>query len=224
MNSSNCLRVSGSTSGMSTSPVRASFMFWSNMRSKTTDLEIAFYVVILLAEAYLEAKITLWQGNLLSSHLRMMSECLESHRMFWKSSSMFCFAFSSAALPPRLVSLPGMVIVATRFNREVLPVVKNVEYPSPEFGKNSCRRTKLCLVGSPTLCHRSSFNPWCDVYMILFLKTSYVSLIYKRRIVLKIFTDPFLSYTLLQKGEISNIRKSSTKTALIIFDNDMNFP
>ena len=33
-----------------------------------------------------------------------------------------------------------------------------------------------------------------------FLKTSYVSLIYKCRIVFKIFTDPFLSYTLPWRG------------------------
>ena len=31
--------------------------------------------------------------------------------------------------------------------------------------------------GSRPLCHRSSFNPWCNVYGILFLKTSFVSLI-----------------------------------------------
>ena len=30
---------------------------------------------------------------------------------------------------------------------------------------------------SGALCHRSSFNPWCDVHGILFLKTSYVGLI-----------------------------------------------
>ena len=62
-----------------------------------------------------------------------------------------------------------------------------------------------------TLCHRSSFNPSCDVHGILFLKTSYVSLMYKSRIVLKIFTSPFLSYTLPQRGKISNIKKSQTK-------------
>ena len=58
---------------------------------------------------------------------------------------------------------------------------------------------------------RSSFNPWCNVPRILFLKTSYVSLMYKSRIVLKIFSDPFLSFTLPQRGKISNIRKSQTK-------------
>ena len=50
------------------------------------------------------------------------------------------------------------------------------------------------------LCHRGSFNPWCDVSGRFFLKTSYVSLIYKCRIVFKIFTDPFLSYTLPWRG------------------------
>ena len=38
-----------------------------------------------------------------------------------------------------------------------------------------------------TLCHKSSFNPCCNVHGFFFLKTSYVSLIYKCRIVLKIF-------------------------------------
>ena len=70
------------------------------------------------------------------------------------------------------------------------------------------QQTQIC---SGALCHRSSFNPWCDVYRILFLKTSYVSLMYKSRIVLKIFTSPFLSYTLPQRGKISNIKKSQTK-------------
>ena len=37
------------------------------------------------------------------------------------------------------------------------------------------------------LCHKSSFNPCCNVHGFFFLKTSYVSLIYKCRIVLKIF-------------------------------------
>ena len=55
-----------------------------------------------------------------------------------------------------------------------------------------------------SLCHRSSFNPWCNVHGILFLKTSYVGLIWKSRIVLKIFTSPFLSYTLPRRGEICN--------------------
>ena len=64
-----------------------------------------------------------------------------------------------------------------------------------------------------TLCHRSSFNPWCDVPGIFFLKTFYVSLIYKCRIVFKIFTEPFLSYTLPWRGEISNISNRQTKSA-----------
>ena len=63
------------------------------------------------------------------------------------------------------------------------------------------------------LCHRSSFNPWCDVSGIFFLKTSYVSLIYKCRIVFKIFTEPFLSNTLPWRGEISNISNRQTKSA-----------
>ena len=33
------------------------------------------------------------------------------------------------------------------------------------------------VIVSQALCRRSSFNPWCDVHGILFLKTSYVSLI-----------------------------------------------
>ena len=65
----------------------------------------------------------------------------------------------------------------------------------------------------PPLCHRSSFNPWCDVSGIFFLKTFYVSLIYKSRIVFKIFTEPFLSCTLPQRGEISNISNRQTKSA-----------
>ena len=48
-----------------------------------------------------------------------------------------------------------------------------------------------------------------------FLKTSYVSLIYKCRIVLKIFTDSFLSYTLPQRGEISNISNRQTKYVVV---------
>ena len=66
------------------------------------------------------------------------------------------------------------------------------------------------------LCHKSSFNPCCNVHGFFLVKTSYVSLIYKCRIVLKIFTSPFLSYTLLhvpQKGEISNISNRQTKSA-----------
>ena len=38
-----------------------------------------------------------------------------------------------------------------------------------------------------SLCHMGSFNPWCDVSGRFFLKTSDVSLIYKCRIVFKIF-------------------------------------
>ena len=64
-----------------------------------------------------------------------------------------------------------------------------------------------------SLCHKSSFNPCCNVHGFFFLKTSYVSLIYKCRIVLKIFTSPFLSYTLPQRGEISNISNRQTKSA-----------
>ena len=64
-----------------------------------------------------------------------------------------------------------------------------------------------------SLCHRSSFNPWCDVSGIFFLKTFYVSLIYKCRIVFKIFTEPFLSNTLPWRGEISNISNRQTKYA-----------
>ena len=63
------------------------------------------------------------------------------------------------------------------------------------------------------LCHKSSFNPCCNVHGFFFLKTSYVSLIYKCRIVLKIFTDPFLSYTPPQRGEISNFINRQTKSA-----------
>ena len=66
---------------------------------------------------------------------------------------------------------------------------------------------------SLSLCHRSSFNPWCDVSGIFFLKTFYVSLIYKCRIVFKIFTEPFLSNTLPWRGEISNISNRQTKYA-----------
>ena len=51
----------------------------------------------------------------------------------------------------------------------------------------------VSLMMKHTLCHGSSFNPWCDLHGILFLKTSYVSLMYKSRIVLKIFTAPFLA-------------------------------
>ena len=65
----------------------------------------------------------------------------------------------------------------------------------------------------PTLCHKSSFNPCCNVHGFFFLKTFYVSLIYKCRIVLKIFTDPFLSYTPPQRGEISNFINRQTKSA-----------
>ena len=64
-----------------------------------------------------------------------------------------------------------------------------------------------------TLCHKSSFNPCCNVHGFFLVKTSYVSLIYKCRIVLKIFTDPFLSYTTLQRGEISNFINRQTKSA-----------
>ena len=51
------------------------------------------------------------------------------------------------------------------------------------------------------------------MYTEFFLKISYVSLIYKCSIVLKIFTEPFLSCTLPQRGEISNISNRQTKSA-----------
>ena len=78
------------------------------------------------------------------------------------------------------------------------------------------RKHRFCyntLITASSLCHKSSFNPCCNVHGFFFLKTSYVSLIYKCRIVLKIFTDPFLSYTLPQRGEISNISNRQTKSA-----------
>ena len=53
------------------------------------------------------------------------------------------------------------------------------------------------------LCHKSSFNPCCNVPGFFFLKTSYVSLIYKCRIVLKIFTSPlFELYPTPERGNI----------------------
>ena len=64
-----------------------------------------------------------------------------------------------------------------------------------------------------TLCHKSSFNPCCNVHGFFLVKTFYVSLIYKCRIVLKIFTSPFLSYTTPQRGEISNFINRQTKSA-----------
>ena len=77
------------------------------------------------------------------------------------------------------------------------------------YGKWWDKSDKTC----PALCHKSSFNPCCNVHGFFFLKTSYVSLIYKCRIVLKIFTDPFLSYTPPQRGEISNFINRQTKSA-----------
>ena len=98
-----------------------------------------------------EAKITLWHWNLVSPHLRTMSECLGSERKGWKSSSLFCFISSSAAVPPRLDSLPGMVIVATRFNRHVDPDVKNPDTPHDKQ-KNPDRRISVPpLVGPAPL-------------------------------------------------------------------------
>ena len=52
---------------------------------------------------------------------------------------------------------------------------------------------------------------WC--IQNFFFEISYVSLIYKCSIVLKIFTAPFLSCTLPQRGEISNISNRQTKSA-----------
>ena len=70
---------------------------------------------------------------------------------------------------------------------------------------------KCAPIPHNTLCHRNSFNPWCDVHGIFFLKSSYVSLIFKSRLVVKILASPFLSYILPQRGEIYNIRKIQTK-------------
>ena len=95
--------------------------------------------------------------------------------------------------------------------------------------KETCQL--LCITASLhqyvlslALCHKSSFNPCCNVHGFFFLKTSYVSLIYKCRIVLKIFTDPFLSYTPPQRGEISNFINRQTKSAWKIYNKLINPP
>ena len=75
-----------------------------------------------------------------------------------------------------------------------------------------------------SLCHRSSFNPWCDVYRILFLITSFVSLIKQSSIVLKIFTSPFLSFTLPQRGEISNLEQIESECCRIKMSGDQLAP
>ena len=51
-----------------------------------------------------------------------MSECLELERRGVKSSSL-PNPIPSSSVPPRLVSLLAMVILATKVNKLVLPVV-----------------------------------------------------------------------------------------------------
>ena len=94
---------------------------------------------------------------------------------------------------------------------------------SAGFHKGLTTITQLVKVRR-ALCHKSSFNPCCNVHGFFFLKTSYVSLIYKCRIVLKIFTDPFLSYTPPQRGEISNFINRQTKSAWKIYNKLINPP
>ena len=54
---------------------------------------------------------------------------------------------------------------------------------------------------SPPLCRRSSFNPWCHLHGILFFKCTWVSLMKKIRVVLKLTASPFLSYATPRGGE-----------------------
>ena len=83
----------------------------------------------------------------------------------------------------------------------------------PGIGKTTGGWANLTRDGQSvtSLCRRSSFNPWCDVHGILFLNSFYVSLMYKSRLALKIFTSPILSYIPPQRGEIYNIRKNQAK-------------
>ena len=55
--------------------------------------------------------------------MRTTSECFGSLSNGLKSNSSISFT-STSAPPPKVTNLPGMVILATRFNLPVLPVVK----------------------------------------------------------------------------------------------------
>ena len=74
------------------------------------------------------------------------------------------------------------------------------------------------------LCHRNSFNPWCDVHGIFFLKSSYVSLIFKSRLVVKILASPFLRYILPPEGVIILYGEKPNQTCSEKFKNGINLP
>ena len=60
--------------------------------------------------------------------------------------------------------------------RQLSPKCETINHP-PEPLTGSWTGVPEIYFAKGTVCHRSSFNPWCDVHGILFLKTSYVKYI-----------------------------------------------
>ena len=129
------------------------------------------------------------------------------------------------SLPFSFVTIPWKKLTnKIFFLREIRPEVVSGAIFSNDGVYFWSLKVESEFLSDPTLCHRSSFNAWCDVSVILSLKASYVSLIHKSRIVLKIFTSPFLSYTPPQRGEIPNFINRQTKSAWKIYNKLINPP